>query len=167
MLYRMPIYAYRLGCGWIFGDRLMLLNHIGRVSGAPRQAVLEVVRHDRGHDRYVVASGWGPTAAWYRNVLHTPRVSIQVGRRRIPVTAVPLSPEEGADVFARYAARHRTLARHLLPRLMGFSVDGSEGDFRAVGLHLPFVEFVPRAQQFGQPATESTDSGSYSNDERR
>lgn len=91
MLYRMPIYAYRLGCGWIFGDRLMLLNHIGRVSGAPRQAVLEVVRHDRGHDRYVVASGWGPTAAWYRNVLHTPRVSIQVGRRRIPVTAVPLS----------------------------------------------------------------------------
>ncbi|WP_179469072.1 nitroreductase family deazaflavin-dependent oxidoreductase [Mycolicibacterium vinylchloridicum] len=144
LLFRIPIYAYRIGCGWIFGDRLMLLNHIGRVSGVQRQTILEVVSHDHADDSYVVASGWGPTAAWYRNVLHNPEVGIQVGRRTIPVTAVPLSTEEGADVFARYAARHRMLARHLLPRVMGLSVDGSEDDFRAAGRHLPFVKFVPR-----------------------
>ncbi|GAY13349.1 nitroreductase family deazaflavin-dependent oxidoreductase [Mycobacterium sp. shizuoka-1] len=166
LLFRMPIYAYRVGCGWIFGDRLMLLNHIGRLTGAPRQTVLEVVSHDPGKDRYVVASGWGPTSAWYRNVLHTPQVSIQVGRRTIPVTAVPLSPEDGADIFARYAARHRTLARLLLPRLMGFSVDGSEDDFGAVGRHLPFVEFVPRGQPLGRPVTESSDPSTVANDER-
>jgi hypothetical protein len=59
------------------------------------------------------------------------------------VTAVPLS-EEGSEIFAEYALRHRVLAKHLLPRLMGFSVDGSEDDFREVGRRMPFVRFAPR-----------------------
>ncbi len=145
LLFRIPIYFYRLGLGWLFGERLMLLNHIGRVSGKQRQTVLEVVTHDPADNSFVVASGWGPTAAWYRNVVHTPDVSIQVGRRTILVTALPLPENDGADIFAQYAARHRTAAKHLLPRLMGFAVDGSEADFRAVGQRMPFVRFVPRA----------------------
>jgi hypothetical protein len=68
-----------------------------------------------------------------------------VGRRTILVTALPLPENDGADIFAQYAARHRTAAKHLLPRLMGFAVDGSEADFRAVGQRMPFVRFVPRA----------------------
>jgi deazaflavin-dependent oxidoreductase (nitroreductase family) len=145
LLFRIPIYFYRLGLGWLFGERLMLLNHIGRVSGKQRQTVLEVVTHDPADNSFIVASGWGPTAAWYRNVVHTPDVSIQVGRRTILVTALPLPENDGADIFAQYAARHRTAAKHLLPRLMGFAVDGSEADFRAVGQRMPFVRFVPRA----------------------
>lgn len=141
-LFRTPILRYRLRLGWLFGSRLLLLNHIGRVSGKPRQAVLEVAEHDG--DSYVVASGWGPTAAWYRNILHRPDVTIQVGRQTIPVTAMPLSKEEGAQVFERYGSRHRTAAKHVLPRVLGFSIDGSDADFRAVGQHLPFVRFVRR-----------------------
>jgi hypothetical protein len=60
LLFRIPIYVYRLGMGWLFGDRLMLLNHIGRVSGKQRATVLEVVTHDLADDSFVVASGWGP-----------------------------------------------------------------------------------------------------------
>jgi deazaflavin-dependent oxidoreductase (nitroreductase family) len=144
VLFRAPIYLYRVGLGWLFGNRILLLHHIGRVSGKQRHVILEVVEHDRTDDSFVVASGWGPSAAWYRNVLHTPDVSIQVGRRTLPVTAVPLTKDEGADVFARYASRHRAAARYLLPRVLGFSVDGSEADFRAVGQQLPFVRLVPR-----------------------
>jgi deazaflavin-dependent oxidoreductase (nitroreductase family) len=144
ILFRAPIYLYQVGLGWLFGKRILLLNHIGRVSGKQRQAILEVVEHDRTDQSFVVASGWGPDAAWYRNVLHTPDVSIQVGRRALPVTAVPLTDEEGADIFARYASRHRAAAKYMLPRLLGFSVDGSEADFRAVGQRLPFVRLVPR-----------------------
>lgn len=92
----------------------------------------------------MVASGWGPDAAWYRNILRTPNVTVQVGRRTMPVTGVPLPANEGAEIFARYASRHRTTAKYLLPRLMGFAVDGSEADFRAVGRRIPFVRFVPR-----------------------
>jgi deazaflavin-dependent oxidoreductase (nitroreductase family) len=143
-MFRAPIYLYRLGLGWLFGKRILLLNHIGRVSGKRRQVILEVVEHNPADGSFVVASGWGPTAAWYRNILHTPEVSIQVGRRTIPVTAVPLTAEQGAEIFARYAAQHRAVATYLLPRVMGFSVDGSEADFRAVGQRMPFVRLAIR-----------------------
>lgn len=143
-LFRVPVYAYRAGLGWIFGERLVLLRHTGRVSGKPRQAVLEVVDHDPADDSFVVVSGWGTTAAWYRNVMHTPDVTIQVGRRDIPVRAVKLNEEEGAQIFANYAARHRMATKYLLPRLLGYSVDGSEADFRDVGQQPPFIRFVPR-----------------------
>jgi deazaflavin-dependent oxidoreductase (nitroreductase family) len=139
---RVPIRLYRLRLGWLFGNRLLLLNHLGRVSGKHRQTVLEVVERDG--DSYVVASGWGPGAAWYRNVLHTPDVTIQVGTRTIPVTAVPLDKEEGAQVFVRYGSRHRAVAKYVLPRVLGLAVDGSDADFRAVGRHLPFVRLIPR-----------------------
>jgi deazaflavin-dependent oxidoreductase (nitroreductase family) len=139
---RIPIHLYRLKLGWLFGRRLLLLNHTGRVSGKPRQTVLEVAERDG--DSYVVASGWGPNAAWYRNVRYTPHVTIQVGTRTIPATAVPLEPAEGAEVFVRYGSRHRAMAKYALPRLLGFSVDGSDADFHAVGEQLPFVRFVPR-----------------------
>ncbi|TGD86163.1 nitroreductase family deazaflavin-dependent oxidoreductase [Mycolicibacterium sp. CH28] len=140
--YRLPIYVYRLGLGWLFGGRIMLLNHTGRISGKRRQAILEVVEHDRADGSYVVASGWGSAAAWYRNVLKTPEVSIEVGRTTLPMVALPLTEDEGAEVFARYATRHRVAAKLLLPRVLGFTVDGSASDFREVGRRLPFIRFV-------------------------
>jgi hypothetical protein len=85
-------------------------------------------------------------AAWYRNIVHTPGVTIQVRTRTIPVTAMPLDKDEGAQVFVRYGSRHRTAAKYMLPRVLGFSVDGSDADFRAVGQQLPFIRFVPRAE---------------------
>jgi deazaflavin-dependent oxidoreductase (nitroreductase family) len=77
LVFRMPIYVYRVGLGWLFGRRLMLLNHVGRVSGKQRQTILEVATHDPTDGSYIVASAWGPNAAWYRNILHTPDVSIR------------------------------------------------------------------------------------------
>ncbi|MBF6066135.1 nitroreductase family deazaflavin-dependent oxidoreductase [Nocardia terpenica] len=143
-VYRLPLPLYRWHLGWMLGHRILVVNHIGRVSGKRRQAVLEIVSHDPRDGSYVVASGWGPDAAWYRNLRTTPDVTIQVGTRTIPVTAVPLPQAAGADLFARYAAGHRRAAKHLLPRLMGYSVDGSEADFRAVGERIPFLRFEPR-----------------------
>jgi deazaflavin-dependent oxidoreductase (nitroreductase family) len=145
LLFRMPIHVYRAGLGWLFGHRLLLLNHVGRVTAKPRQTILEVAAHDPADRSYVVASGWGPTAAWYRNVLHTPDVSIVVGRRTILVTAVPLTADEGGQIFAEYGSRHRAAAKFVLPRVLGFSVDGSDADFRAVGQRIPFIRLVPRA----------------------
>jgi hypothetical protein len=63
----------------------------------------------------------------------------------IPATGQPIPSETGAEIFALYAAQHRRLARRILPRLMGYSVDGSEADFRAVGQRIPFLRLVPRA----------------------
>ena len=78
--------------------------------------------------------------------LFDPDISlIDVGWRTLPATAVALDTDEGAEIFARYATRHRLVARFLLPRVMGFEVDGSEADFREAGRHMPFVRFIPRS----------------------
>ncbi|MFI6595985.1 nitroreductase family deazaflavin-dependent oxidoreductase [Nonomuraea sp. NPDC050536] len=141
LLWRLPIRLFRLGLGPLLSRRLMLLNHVGRVSGRPRQVVIEVVEH--GPDGYVAPSGFGPGSDWYKNIKKTPDVVIQVGGRVMGATALPLSPDEGADLMARYAPRHPVLARQLC-KIMGFAVDGSTADYREVGRHIPFVRFTPK-----------------------
>lgn len=141
VLWRLPIWLYRLRLGWLTGGRLMLLRHTGRVTGRERLALIEVVQRDM--DGYVAASGFGTRADWYRNIGKTPEVTLTVGTRVIPATATPLTGEQGADLMAAYAPRHPALARRLC-RIMGFRVDGSESDYREVGARIPFVRFTPR-----------------------
>ena len=72
-LWRLPIWLYRLHLGWLTGGRMMLLRHVGRVTGRERTAVIEVVQHDA--DGYIAASGFGRQADWYRNIQAEPRVT--------------------------------------------------------------------------------------------
>ncbi len=110
-LVRAPITVYRIGLGFVFGSRLLLLEHVGRRSGARRFVVLEVLEHATATE-YVVVSGFGLRAQWYRNVLAEPAVRVSSGfRRGVAATAVPLEPAEAAAVLRRYAeARPRTWA---------------------------------------------------------
>ncbi|MBP1822331.1 nitroreductase family deazaflavin-dependent oxidoreductase [Mycobacterium sp. OAE908] len=105
-LVRAPIWLYRAHLGFLFGRRMLLLEHVGRKSGARRYAVLEVVDHPAA-DEYVIVSGFGETAQWYRNVIANPRVRVSVGlRRNVPATATPLAPEAVEKTVERYAERH-------------------------------------------------------------
>lgn len=139
-LARLPVHLYRMRLGRLMGGRFLLLEHVGRKSGRPRQVVLEVIEHSE--DGYTVCSGFGARADWYRNVLAHPDVTIQVGGRRLDVTAHPLAPAEGGEIMARYAPRHPKAAARLV-RLMGFIVDGTADDYRRVGRELPFVRLTP------------------------
>ncbi|MEV0143869.1 MULTISPECIES: nitroreductase family deazaflavin-dependent oxidoreductase [unclassified Nonomuraea] len=145
-LWRLPIQLYRMGLGPLLGRRIMLLTHIGRVSGLRRRAVIEIVEHDE--HGYVAASGFGPRADWYRNVMATPDVVIQVGGKTLRAIAAPMGADEGAEIMARYAPRHPVAARRLC-KLMGFAVDGSVKDYREVGRRIPFVRFTPRSSGSG------------------
>lgn len=140
MLWRLPVRIYRLRLGWLLGGRVMLLVHTGRVTGRERTAVIEVVRRD--DTGYIAASGFGTRADWYRNISAEPEVTITVGARTMAATANPLTTEQGAELMAEYAPRHPRLARRLC-RIMGFRVDGSAADYRAVGARIPFVRFTP------------------------
>lgn len=128
-LWRFPIRLYRLGLGPLLGRRIMLLTHTGRVSGKPRQVVIEVVQHDE--HGYVAASGFGPHADWYRNVIAHPQVTIQIGDQVLAATATALDADQGAEIMARYAPLHPRAARQLC-KLMGFAVDGSIDDYREI-----------------------------------
>ncbi|MGV0788297.1 nitroreductase family deazaflavin-dependent oxidoreductase [Mycolicibacterium sp. XJ2] len=116
-LMRAPIGLYRARLGFIFGSRILLLEHIGRKSGRTRQVVLEVL--DRPHpDAYIVASGFGTRAQWYRNVQAEPRVRVSVGARvSMPAIARPLSTGEADAALRRYVDRHRRAWETMKPVL--------------------------------------------------
>jgi len=73
MVYRLPIWLYRLGLGPLVGLGFMILTTTGRKSGLPRRTAVEFHQH-RG--RKYVAVGW-TAADWYKNILANPVVTIQ------------------------------------------------------------------------------------------
>ena len=120
-LARSPLRLYDLGLGGLLGRELLRLDHRGRVSGAKRSVVLEVV--DRPRPGVVrVVSGLGPHAQWFRNITAEPRVLVTNGwGPPVPALARVLDAEEAERTFARYrsvhpwrwAALQDTLADHL------------------------------------------------------
>ncbi|WP_171118169.1 MULTISPECIES: nitroreductase family deazaflavin-dependent oxidoreductase [unclassified Streptomyces] len=135
---RLPILFFRAGLGPLFGKRLLLLHHTGRVSGLDRMVVLEVVSYNPGGASWTVASGFGPNADWYRNLRARPKTLIQFGNRPHAVTAHFLTPEEGAEIMLDYARRHPRTARRLCA-FMELPVDGSESSYQEAGRAVPFV----------------------------
>ena len=138
-LMRAPIWLYRAGLGFVFGSRLLLLEHIGRTSGARRYVVLEVV--DRSTpDVYVVASGFGTRSQWFRNVRANPQVRVAVGRHRLtPATARQLPPVEASTSLQAYAARHpRSWAkfRDVLANTLGGPVDEDAANLPMIAFQL-------------------------------
>ena len=99
-LVRAPIWLYRLCAGALLGSRVLMLEHIGRTSGRARYVVLEAVGHP-APDSYVVASGFGAKAQWFRNIRANPHVRVWAGRplaqagRR--ACAGPAAHRPGAD----------------------------------------------------------------------
>lgn len=140
--WRLPIWLYRIRLGWLLGERFLLLTHTGRKSGLPRHAVLEVVRYDRATNTYYVASGFGEKSDWFRNVMKTPQVAIQVGRRQMAAGAERLSLEDAAHELLDYGRRHPTALRNLA-RILGFQIENTEEDVRALAHVVPIVAFRP------------------------
>lgn len=110
---RAPIRIFRARAGFLFGGRLLLLEHLGRISGKPRYVVLETVDRPDA-ETVVIASGFGETAQWYRNLLAEPNCRVSIGtRNRIPAVARPLDRAEAATVLAGYRVRHPKAYRKL------------------------------------------------------
>ena len=135
---RLPIPLFHAGLGSLFGKRLLLLHHVGRISGLDRMVVLEVVSYDPPNPSWTVTSGFGPKADWYQNLREQPKTLIRFGNRPHAVTAHFLAPDEGAEIMAGYAGRHPRTARRLCA-YMGLHVDGHEASYRDAGRAIPFV----------------------------
>ncbi len=112
-LARAPIAAYRRGFGWLFGTRMMMLQHTGRTSGQARYVCLEVVERPAA-DRMIIASGFGTRAQWYRNLLADPRCRLSSGRHRdVAAIARPMNETESDQALAHYAQDHPAAWRRL------------------------------------------------------
>ena len=141
LLFRLPIWLYRGRMGWLMGERMLLLNHTGRVTGLPRQTVLEVADRDREKGAYIVVAAFGPKTDWYQNLLANPRTTIQVGRRTLSVQAERLPSDTAGEVMLRFAKDHPFEAR--FAGLIGYQLDGSDADYRALGEALIMVRLMP------------------------
>lgn len=105
-LVRTPVWIYRARLGILLGPRFLMLEHTGRKSGARRYVVLEVAGHPQP-DRYIVVSGFGDRAQWFRNIRANPRVRVTaLSRGPAPATARILPRNEATAALTVYSARH-------------------------------------------------------------
>jgi len=104
-LFKMPILQYKLGMGWMIGKYVLLLITTGRKSGKLRHTPLEY-EYDKENDRYRIAAGWGGNTDWYKNIKATPKVYVQVGRRKFESVAEIATDEEVARFMMDVSKRH-------------------------------------------------------------
>jgi deazaflavin-dependent oxidoreductase (nitroreductase family) len=103
---------FRHGLGWLFGSRLVVLEHRGRTTGLPRHVVLEVIASEPG--RLTVVSGYGSRSQWYRNILADPHVRVWTGRTLAAQALASAMPAaEAVAMLEDYRDRHRRAARAL------------------------------------------------------
>lgn len=141
--YRAPILIYRIGLGGLLGRRFLLLHHLGRHTGKPRRAVLEVMGRDSATGACIVACGFGEQTHWLRNLMAQPDARIELGWKGIDVRAERLAPADAEREMVEYGRRTPRAAR-LVAGLIGYEHDGSDEDLRALAGVLPLIRLAPR-----------------------
>jgi deazaflavin-dependent oxidoreductase (nitroreductase family) len=141
---RFPIWLYRVGLGGLLGTRFLMLTHTGRKSGKKRHTVLEVVRYEKAGPIFTVAVGFGPESDWFKNIHKNPNVIVQCGRKHWEMVSVFLSSEQAGDALLDYNQRHPTALRELA-RFMGYRIDGTSADIRALGQFISVITFHQEA----------------------
>jgi len=147
-LFRAPVYLYRWHMGWIFGHRCLLLTHVGRRSGIPRQTVLEVVEYRRSGPEAVVVNGFGRDSDWVLNIEARGGEEVRVGSTRFAAQHRFLSEDEAEEVMRQYEKRNRLITpvvRRGLSWILGWPYHGSEADRRRLVQQLPLIAFRPAA----------------------
>ena len=131
---RLPIPLYRASLGWMLGSRLVMIEHLGRVSGERRFAVVEVLSQERNVVR--VASGLGRQAAVVPQhprptASPTSASGASAGSRPTRGCSGPRTPRRGSPTTR---GRIPTTWRHLHAAMD--VAQGRDAD-------IPVIEFVP------------------------
>jgi deazaflavin-dependent oxidoreductase (nitroreductase family) len=142
-LFRMPILLYRVNLGFLFGERFLMLTHIGRKSGLQRQVVIEVVDHDEETGIYYIAAAWREKSDWFLNILMNPRVKVQVGSSRFEADADQISNDEAQDVLWKYAQKHPVALRELTLLMLGERLPPSHETCRQLAESVPVIALKP------------------------
>jgi deazaflavin-dependent oxidoreductase (nitroreductase family) len=135
--------------GRIFGNQMLLLTTAGRKTGQPRTKPVGYLTD--GNAMIIVggAAGAAKHPDWWLNLQSHPEAQVQVGRRRLRVSATRALPEEQQHLWARYPAQHalfdkmqklvsREIPVVILRPLSESSLAGQE-PARSTAAHKPFV----------------------------
>ena len=142
-LFRAPILFYRMNLGFLLGRRFLMLTHVGRKSGLPRQTVIEVVDHDKESGIYYVAAAWRIKSDWYQNILQNPRVTFQVGKMKFEAEAVQTSAKEAELIYWAYAQKHPFAMRELSSLMLGERVPPTRQTCKRLSESIPLIALKP------------------------
>lgn len=141
-----PAGLYRTGFGGLLGHRVLALTHRGRKSGKVYDTVLEVVSFDPTSEESIVASAYGETADWYRNIRAEPAMRVRTGRLDYRPEQRFLTPEEAADASREFCRLHpleARLVRRVLPAIGSIIDPDPERTPAELLAELPMVGFRP------------------------
>jgi deazaflavin-dependent oxidoreductase (nitroreductase family) len=141
-IFKIPILYYKLGLGWMLEKRFLLLTTTGRKSGKTRHTPLEYV-YNPDEDWYRISPGWGGKTDWYKNVLHNPKVSVQVGRRKFAAVAEPVPAEEAAKSMMAVSKRHPLMDK-VWGRWSDKPMDGTRDSYLYAARYFPAVHLRPQ-----------------------
>ena len=154
-LLRIPTWLYQTHLGVLLGHRFLQLTHHGRRTGNTYRTVLEVLGITTAGE-YVVMSGWGRQADWYRNVTAASSTEIDVSRDHFTAHYRELPAAEAVGVWVEYERRNRLIApvlRRVLSGMLGWRYDGTAAARSRLVEQLPMVAFHPADPPRRPPAS--------------
>jgi F420H(2)-dependent quinone reductase len=134
--------------GRIFGNRMLLLTTTGRKTGLPRTTPVGYLTDG---DALVIVGGAAGAAKhpdWWLNLQSHPEAQVQVGRRRLRVSAARALLEEQQRLWARYPAQHALF----------------ESMQKRVPREIPVVILRPMSESTGSPLGHKKPVGSTAAD---
>jgi deazaflavin-dependent oxidoreductase (nitroreductase family) len=152
-VFRIPVWLYRFGLGFMIGNGVLLLATTGRRSGKRRITALGFGRDPAGGS-YTVAAGWTGGADWYRNAVAHPEVQIWLGRAWIDCRAQPLPPEESVEGYRKLRSLN-PYADRIFSKWLGRPFSPTEENYLAVAGAFPSLNLVPvRNSTKGEDSTQ-------------
>jgi deazaflavin-dependent oxidoreductase (nitroreductase family) len=137
-----PTWLFRAHLGFLMGKRMLMIEHRGRKSDRLYRTVLEVAGRYPDKNEWIVTSGTGPKADWYRNIKAGKLDAVWIGSNRHAASVRFLDPDEAGSVMGDYESAHPKTAQKLKDS-MGVSYDGTdEGRVGMMDL-IPMVAFIP------------------------
>ena len=141
-IFRLPIFLYRTGLGWLMGKRFMLLTHRGRRSGKVRRTILAILRFDSETKEIMAISAWS-ASDWYLNIQNSPALQVETGFTRYAPIQRTLSSHEIAMLFIDYRHKHPIFSR-IVCQIPGWKWDSSYEEFLELARTLQGVAFRPK-----------------------
>lgn len=138
-----PTWLYRWHLGFVMGKRFVMIEHRGRKSDILYRTVLEVAGRYPDTNEWIVTSGTGSKADWYRNLEAGKLDSVWIGSQRHEASTRFLEAEKAATVFHDYEIAHPKAAVKLMSS-MGVEHDGTDEGRIEMMRRIPMVSFVLR-----------------------
>jgi len=141
-VFRLPLFLYRRGWGWLLGRTFLSLVHVGRRRGQLHQMVAMVLADDPVSRDVVICSGWGPDADWVKNLRAGAARQVCIGRDRFVPEHRFLSDDEAVAVSVAFREAHPRRLR-LISKILGWGDLSTEVALRIFVQAHPFVAFRP------------------------